>query len=206
MDSHDPVPQRIGDAERDFAVQQLQEHHSQGRLDASEFEERMTLALQAKTAPELARLFRDLPGPNPGAPTPVPSPLPPQGFAPTFVPHPPVPNQAPPTPWYAQWWMILVAVGITASTGGRMGMIVPMMAIWLWIVYPSIAANRNRQAAAGQGRRILTEWERQQVIGELGRGRKIHAVKLYREFTGVGLKEAKDDVEAMQRQIEGRGY
>lgn len=30
-------------------------------------------------------------------------------------------------------------------------------------------------------------------------GRKIEAIKLYRESTGVGLKEAKDAVEAMMR-------
>jgi ribosomal protein L7/L12 len=34
---------------------------------------------------------------------------------------------------------------------------------------------------------------------ELGAGRKIEAIKLYRERTGVGLKEAKDAVEALER-------
>ena len=33
----------------------------------------------------------------------------------------------------------------------------------------------------------------------LGAGRKIEAIKRYRELTGVGLKEAKDAVEAMDR-------
>jgi hypothetical protein len=35
----------------------------------------------------------------------------------------------------------------------------------------------------------------------LARGKTIEAIKIYREFTGVSLKEAKDAVEAM-----GRGY
>ena len=37
------------------------------------------------------------------------------------------------------------------------------------------------------------------VTEALQRGEKIEAIKLYREATGVGLKEAKDFVEEMQR-------
>lgn len=37
------------------------------------------------------------------------------------------------------------------------------------------------------------------VRAELAAGRKIQAIKLYREEHGVGLKEAKDAVEALQR-------
>ncbi|MGJ6980404.1 DUF1707 SHOCT-like domain-containing protein [Aestuariimicrobium soli] len=55
------VPQRIGDTERDKAVQELQAHHAAGRLDLSEFEERMQRALQAKTMADLRPLFVDLP-------------------------------------------------------------------------------------------------------------------------------------------------
>jgi ribosomal protein L7/L12 len=36
-----------------------------------------------------------------------------------------------------------------------------------------------------------------EIVSLLGQGRKIQAVKLYRERTGVGLKEAKDAVEAL---------
>lgn len=207
MDSDDPVPQRIGDAERDFAVQQLQEHHSQGRLDAFEFEERMSKALEARTGPELARLFRDLPGPNPGEPVtgweaPVPQPSP-YAVAPQ-------PEQDLGTPWYAHWWWILVAVGLTVVSRGNVGFIIPMMAIWLFVVWPSINSSRRRPPIddPAQGARLtasLTEWQRQQVLGELGQGRKIQAIKIYREYTGAGLKLAKDQVELMGRQI-GRGY
>ncbi|MGA4670180.1 DUF1707 SHOCT-like domain-containing protein [Propionibacteriaceae bacterium Y1923] len=57
-------PKRIGDAERDEAVAQLQEHHAAGRLDGDEFEERMTRALGAKTIDDLKPLFADLPRPE----------------------------------------------------------------------------------------------------------------------------------------------
>jgi hypothetical protein len=61
----DPVPQRIGDAERDRAVELLREHMAQGRLDQVEFDDRLSTALSAKTAGELDPLFSDLPGPRP---------------------------------------------------------------------------------------------------------------------------------------------
>jgi hypothetical protein len=38
-----------------------------------------------------------------------------------------------------------------------------------------------------------------EVLRELQAGRKIQAIKAYRAATGVGLKEAKDDVEAVGR-------
>lgn len=59
-------PQRVGDAERDRAAELLREHHAQGRLDASEFDERISAALSAKWQSDLDRLFFDLPGPGPG--------------------------------------------------------------------------------------------------------------------------------------------
>ena len=34
-------------------------------------------------------------------------------------------------------------------------------------------------------------------------GRKINAIKLYRELYGVGLREAKDAVDAMERDLRG---
>lgn len=60
-----PVEPRIGDADRDQAVGFLQEHLAQGRIDASEFDDRMSRALKARTASELATLFDDLPEPRP---------------------------------------------------------------------------------------------------------------------------------------------
>jgi hypothetical protein len=60
-----PVEPRIGDADRDQALAFLQEHMAQGRIDAAEFDDRMSRALKAKTGSELAVLFEDLPEPRP---------------------------------------------------------------------------------------------------------------------------------------------
>lgn len=66
MASDDLPAPRIGDRERDVAVQYLQEHHAEGRLLAEEFEERMGLALAARTEADLVPLFVDLPAPRIG--------------------------------------------------------------------------------------------------------------------------------------------
>lgn len=66
MSQHEPVPQRIGDAERDRAIEWLREHRVQGRLDETEFDERLTAAMSAKTSSDLDPLFSDLPDPRPG--------------------------------------------------------------------------------------------------------------------------------------------
>src|SRR5512133_481045 len=57
---------RIGDAERDTAAEYLREHMAAGRLDAAEFDERLTRALNARVGPDLDALFTDLPEPRPG--------------------------------------------------------------------------------------------------------------------------------------------
>ena len=59
-----PLP-RIGDAERDRAVDALQVHMAEGRLDREEFDERLDRALGARTAADLQPLFADLPEPRP---------------------------------------------------------------------------------------------------------------------------------------------
>jgi hypothetical protein len=75
----EPGAWRIGTAEREQAVKELGDHFAQGRLEAHEFEERMTAAYAARTAVELERLFHDLPRPGDAA-RPAPAP-PPQGIA-----------------------------------------------------------------------------------------------------------------------------
>lgn len=58
---------RIGDAERDAAVEALREHHVAGRLSPEEFSERMEAALSAHTRADLDVLFQDLPQDSPPA-------------------------------------------------------------------------------------------------------------------------------------------
>jgi large subunit ribosomal protein L7/L12 len=43
---------------------------------------------------------------------------------------------------------------------------------------------------------VVDSWE-PEIVALMEQGRKIEAIKLYREKTGVGLKEAKDAVEAI---------
>jgi hypothetical protein len=62
----EPIPQRIGDAERDQATSLLTDHLVAGRLTQGEFDERLSVAMSARTADELTPLFSDLPGPRPG--------------------------------------------------------------------------------------------------------------------------------------------
>lgn len=64
--STEPVPQRLSDADRDEAADQLREHYSEGRLSQSEMDERLSAALQARYASDLQPLFVDLPAPHPG--------------------------------------------------------------------------------------------------------------------------------------------
>ena len=59
-------PLRFGDDERNKAVELLSEHLTEGRLTQTEFNDRLAIALQARTNEEIEQLFEDLPGPNPG--------------------------------------------------------------------------------------------------------------------------------------------
>ena len=54
---------RIGDAERDRVIDQLADHHADGRLTLAEFEDRMAAASTARTGADLAVLTADLPAP-----------------------------------------------------------------------------------------------------------------------------------------------
>jgi Ribosomal protein L7/L12 C-terminal domain len=46
--------------------------------------------------------------------------------------------------------------------------------------------------------RPLTDEQVQQISGAIFTGRKIAAIKLYRQATNVGLKESKDFIEALE--------
>jgi hypothetical protein len=53
---------RASDAEREATADRLRQHHTDGRLDQDEFQERLDKCFAAKTVGELAELTRDLPG------------------------------------------------------------------------------------------------------------------------------------------------
>jgi uncharacterized protein DUF1707 len=56
---------RASDKERDAVVQHLQGAYTEGRLDVSEYQERLDAAIRARTRGELAPLTADLPPPTP---------------------------------------------------------------------------------------------------------------------------------------------
>ncbi|WP_434438651.1 DUF1707 SHOCT-like domain-containing protein [Lentzea sp. E54] len=63
---------RIGDTERQQALQVLGEHLSAGRIDVDEYGERSAKITTAKTRGELMALFHDLPDPRPQFAAPMP--------------------------------------------------------------------------------------------------------------------------------------
>jgi hypothetical protein len=64
---------RAGDEDRDHTITLIREAFAEGRLDAGEFETRMTSAQSARTYGELAALVSDLPVQPPSAPVVVPA-------------------------------------------------------------------------------------------------------------------------------------
>jgi hypothetical protein len=52
---------RASDAEREATADRLRRHHTDGRIDQEEFQERLDRCFAAKTVGELAELTRDLP-------------------------------------------------------------------------------------------------------------------------------------------------
>ena len=65
---------RVGDAERNSAMDALGEHLSSGRIDLDEFGTRSAQVSQARTVGDLRALFVDLPAPHPNLPGPAPVP------------------------------------------------------------------------------------------------------------------------------------
>jgi hypothetical protein len=164
-----PVPQRIGDAERDRAAELLREHMAQGRLSADEFDERVDAALKAKVASDLDPLFSDLPGPRPGqdVATTQPFQAPPWQRAaatPAPVPAPePVPQLQPRSP----------AVAALAGVTGMLWVIVPLVITFVpglgwanfwWLIFlpmvVSMVVGKNESQRERERRQIARDQER----------------------------------------------
>lgn len=169
MSQQGPVPQRIGDAERDRATELLREHMAEGRLTADEFDERIDAALKAKVASDLDPLFTDLPGPRPGQglATTQPFPTPPwqQGAAtPASAPAPaPVPELQPRSG----------AAATLNGLTGAMWVVVPLVITFLlpggwanfwWLIFLpmviSMVVGKNESERDKERRRIAHEQER----------------------------------------------
>jgi len=82
---------RIGTAEREAAVRILSDHMSEGRLTLEEYEERVAVALEARTQADLKPLFTDLPPPHPAFMAAPPPMLPPPSGPPVYYPSSPLP-------------------------------------------------------------------------------------------------------------------
>jgi hypothetical protein len=106
----EPSNFRIGDAERNSAMDALGEHLSSGRIDLDEFGTRSAQVTQARTVADLNALFVDLPAPHPTI----------AGFEPVIRPAaaaaPAPPNEVTPSLQdrsVAQRWV----AGATAASG-----------------------------------------------------------------------------------------
>lgn len=179
-------PLRIGDAERDRAVSQLQEHLSAGRLDATEFDERIGDALKARTQPELDRLFADLPDLDHGRFVPVPD-------APT-----PVAQAEERRLGWSDYAIVILLVALAVFT--RQPWLLFGVAAWVGYKMRS-RTTRPAQPIALQASE-LPQAQRREITALINDGQKIQAIKRYRELTGAGLGDAKTAIETWQGQLE----
>lgn len=111
---------RASDAERAAVTDELSAHFSAGRLDQSEFDERMTSAMNAKTRGELPPLLADLPSARP-------------------VPSPPRRRHGP-----VLLTLLLVVVGFMAVGAATHALVHAALAAWLPLVIVLLVLLRLR--------------------------------------------------------------
>jgi len=100
---------RVSDAERDAAAETLRREHVNGRLDVTEFQERLDRCFAAKTYADLDALVADLPG---NAPVRTRRPLIPQRWPVVLVP-------------------LLVVAAIVASHGRALWLVFPFFCFFV---------------------------------------------------------------------------
>ena len=116
--SYENIPQRIGNAERETAVERLRVNLDQGRLDQATYEERVATALEATTQDDLDPLFHDLPPvvssttyelyPHQSMATPTPTP-----YLMDAAPSPAEPRMSPQLEWFSgmpTWAKVIIVV------------------------------------------------------------------------------------------------
>jgi hypothetical protein len=115
---------RVGDTERNQVAEALSEHYSAGRLDSTEFKERLDKAMAAKTRGDLTGLLSDLPLLAPPAPPPAPRRRRVAVWVAVaaFILFLSVPWRAAPGGWW--WfphipWLLIGIIALVAWRGGR---------------------------------------------------------------------------------------
>jgi hypothetical protein len=114
---------RIGDAEREAAAHELGEHYAMGRLTTEEHSERLERVWEARTAADLAPLFRDLPRPTP--------PRPPQ---PTRTAAQRVRDWLPEMPRVPFLFKVLVAILVVCLVVAHLPLLIILLLVWLFAV------------------------------------------------------------------------
>lgn len=120
-----PDQYRVSDAERQQIADTLGKHFADGRLDQSEFDERVSRAMAAKTRGDLRGLLDDLPPAGPIGPIGGPAPAPPQRprthkllFLAAVVFLVAATSAALTAPWHFPWVLFLV-LGFLLLRGRR---------------------------------------------------------------------------------------
>ena len=136
---------RVSDAERTEVADRLAMHFGEGRLNRAEFDERVALAMNAKTRGDLSGLFDDLPEPGPAG-TPGPSWTPPRGE------HGPA-HSLRPTVHPGVLVLLVVVITVAGTAGEAVFGHVPGVKTWLTVgviaaivVYAAAMLNRARAA------------------------------------------------------------
>jgi hypothetical protein len=114
---------RIGDAEREAAAHELGEHYALGRLTSEEHSERLERIWEARTAADLAPVFRDLPRPTP--------PRPPQP-KPTAAQR--VRGWLPEVPRVPFLFKVLVAILVVWLVVTHLPLLIILLLVWLFAV------------------------------------------------------------------------
>jgi len=156
---YENVPQRIGNAERDAAVERLRVNLDQGRLDQPTYETRVATALAATTQDDLEPLFQDLPPvvssttyelyPHQSMATPTPTP-----YLMDAAPSPAEPRMSPQLEWFSgmpTWAKVIIVVAFITV----MAALFRFGGWWFIFFFPAIFGrwgrnnnqmkNRNRQ-------------------------------------------------------------
>ncbi len=130
---------RIGDAEREQAQSTLNDHYAAGRLDHDEYLERLDRIWAARTRPDLAGVFDDLPGPAPRSSYPYSTPA---SRRPRTVAGPRRPRM--PVPLLV---VLVVLAAITVAT--NLPIILIGVAVWFFFLRGGCGSSSRRHPRRG---------------------------------------------------------